>query len=144
MRIIENNLMKNILRRERILGILLALVVVILPEILGFRLSTNLGILWFQFTPIIISQIIVLGLRVLSFCIGILLMIKLLAPYIKYSLWVENSGRVFLFDEVASVEKSISRRQVLGVIVSSFLVGFGLYGFIILSVLLLRLILKGY
>ena len=39
-----NKSLKSIFRRERVLGILLACVVILPPEYFGFRLSTNLGI----------------------------------------------------------------------------------------------------
>jgi len=140
-----NKSLKSIFRRERVLGILLACVVILPPEYFGFRLSTNLGIPWVpKLAPIIISQIIVLGIRIILLCIGILMLLKLINPYVNYSLWVDKSSGVYLYSEAASMIKRISWRQVFGIVVSCFMIGYGFYGLMIIFGLLLRLILKGF
>ena len=72
------------------------------------------------------------------------MLLKLINPYVNYSLWVDKSSGVYLYSEAASMIKRISWRQVFGIVVSCFMIGYGFYGLMIIFGLLLRLILKGF
>jgi hypothetical protein len=129
---------------ESIFGRLLITLLFFFMFLFGEYISAEFKTLSLNLVPIDHPKyysVLVLGIRVVVFCLGLFLLIKTVRPFVKSYLLVHKFEIAIFTDKPTAETKRASWPQLIGFVVSSFMLGFGFPAIYILIIVVIAKIM---